>query len=317
MEEIMQFKYVGTLPIDFEKAFNGIVTVAEKIGRLKRADKPNRKIVFKTGMKMDVNSILYDIDIEPIGDNVALTFLVEPKLGSIYFPEVKSDKYFGLLIEEIEEEMKCRYNPDNTIFKVPFSASKSVGNFFQIDEKQSKFAIFPYGFLYRSGTPPLEQWTYNFDSLVSFELIEDGETITKGGLGTAVLGAMTFGSAGAIVGSVVGGKKSNGVCSQLEIKVVLDNMEKPVDYIVLLKKSTPRKSMTYKALKKQAFECLALLENILESNKRHIANTVINDTPSLEHASEADELLKFHELMEKGIISKEDFEKKKKQILGL
>ncbi len=51
---------------------------------------------------------------------------------------------------------------------------------------------------------------FEFSNLLNFELLEDGETITKGGLGRAVAGGLLFGGVGAIVGGVTGGKKKQG-----------------------------------------------------------------------------------------------------------
>ena len=48
---------------------------------------------------------------------------------------------------------------------------------------------------------------YNYSDIVSFELLEDGENITKGGICMAVAGGVLFGNAGAIVGGAAGKNK--------------------------------------------------------------------------------------------------------------
>ncbi|EPZ54444.1 hypothetical protein H477_3583 [[Clostridium] sordellii ATCC 9714] len=48
---------------------------------------------------------------------------------------------------------------------------------------------------------------YNYKDIIEFELLEDGESITKGGLGRAVAGGVLLGGVGAIVGGVTGIEK--------------------------------------------------------------------------------------------------------------
>lgn len=48
---------------------------------------------------------------------------------------------------------------------------------------------------------------YKYSDIVDYELLEDGESITKGGLGRAVVGGALFGGVGAVVGGVTGHKK--------------------------------------------------------------------------------------------------------------
>ena len=48
---------------------------------------------------------------------------------------------------------------------------------------------------------------FNFNDVVSYELIQDGESITKGGVGRAVAGGILFGGVGAVVGGLTGKKK--------------------------------------------------------------------------------------------------------------
>ena len=54
-----------------------------------------------------------------------------------------------------------------------------------------------------------------------------------------------------------------------------------------------------------------LLINRQESNKHGSINTIQQEI------SEADELMKFKNLLDNGIISQEEFEAKKKQLLGI
>ena len=68
---------------------------------------------------------------------------------------------------------------------------------------------------------------YYYNQILGFELLEDGETITKGGLGSAVVGGLLFGGVGAIVGGVTGAKRTKNVCKSLQIKITLRNSPCP------------------------------------------------------------------------------------------
>lgn len=291
-----------------------------------RADKNAGIIKLKVLNKFDVTHLYYEIILSPIDTRTELSILIELEVGILIDARKKADKYFNVFLDKVDEILT---NPIEAInisalapLKTPrmlstndFISTIKIGKFLYINEHDRTLFIPPHGFMDKYGTP-LETRVVNFGNLLSYELIEDGETITSGGLGAAALGALTFGIGGAIVGSVVGSKKSRGTCSQLEIKLTLNKLEDPVKYIVFNKTAIPRSGIIYKELKLQANECLALLENIMQGNRNKQSQSNENEkTKPL--TSEADELLKFHELLGKGIISQEEFERMKKKILGL
>lgn len=97
-----------------------------------------------------------------------------------------------------------------------FKPTSKVGKL-SFDDNTQTFVIFK---------SKKQQELYYYNQIVDFELLEDGETITKGGLGRAVAGGLLFGGIGAIVGGVTGGKKSKGICKSLQIKITLRNSPK-------------------------------------------------------------------------------------------
>lgn len=188
-----------------------------------------------------------------------------------------------------------------------FNATKKVGTFIEFDDNKKQWLI-PDGFMGKKKNPKI----YNYSDIVDFELLEDGETITKGGLGRAVAGGLLFGGVGAVVGGVTGGKKSKSVCNSLKIKITVRNMNNPVIYINFLTAPAKKDSFTYKTMYKSAQECLSVLQLICDSQD---ANPAENN--SVPQASAADEILKFKNLLDSGVITQEEFEAKKKQLLGL
>ena len=180
-----------------------------------------------------------------------------------------------------------------------FSCTKSVGTYLRVDENNKAFKI--------------KKDFFSYDNLLSYELLEDGESITKGGLGRAVAGGLLFGGVGAIVGGLTGGKKSKGICNSMKLRVSLKNAHKDIVYIDFILTETKTKSFAYKEALSSAQKCIAALEIINDINQ----SSRIEYSSAPQSVSAADEIVKFKALLDQGIITQEEFEAKKKELLGL
>lgn len=149
----------------------------------------------------------------------------------------------------------------------------------------------------------------NYENIVGYELLDDSGTITSGGLGRAVVGGALFGGVGAIVGGVTGSKKSKNTCKKLTLKITVKNQSEPCIYINYIDSEVKTDSTTYKVAYKEAQDSLSQLEIICDQRKASEA------TPQT--ASAADEILKYKQLLDMGAITQEEFDAKKKQLLGL
>lgn len=187
-----------------------------------------------------------------------------------------------------------------------FTVTKKIGTFIEIDDNKMKWLV-PDGFFGGRKNSKI----YNYSDIVGFELLEDGESITKGGLGSAVAGGILFGGVGAVVGGVTGGKKSKSICNSLKIKITVNNINNPTVYIKFLNTATKKNSFTYKTLYNSAQECLSTLQLICNSQEVLVANSGIDLT------SNADEILKYKKLLDNEIITQQEFDAKKKHLLGL
>ena len=163
-------------------------------------------------------------------------------------------------------------------------------------------------------------WEYallKYSQIVSFDLIENGSSIASGGLGRAVVGGLLFGGAGAIVGAVT--RSYNELCTDLSIKITVKDYSAPAVYVHLVSSGGIMKNSTqYKEYIKIAQDILSKLQII--TNSVDSSTTVPNEpihAPSSPAFSAADEILKFKKLMDEGIISQEEFDAKKKQLLGI
>lgn len=176
-----------------------------------------------------------------------------------------------------------------------FKPTKEIGNYIRFDDVTKTFIIGPRN----KGT------LYHYENIVDYELLEDGETKIKGGLGRAVVGGVLFGGAGAVVGGVTGNRKTKSTCESMKIKLTLKNTPKQVEYINLISTSTKKNGNIYKSCFNSAQEILSSLKIICD--QQEIPQTV----------SSVDEIMKYKNLLDAGAITQEEYDSKKKQLLRL
>ena len=147
---------------------------------------------------------------------------------------------------------------------------------------------------------------YSYDDITGFEMYEDGKSIMqKGGTGRAIAGGMIFGGAGAIVGASTSKRTTESVCDTLQ--VVITTKGASLVKIDFLHFGDNKKSgSAYQMALDNARRCVAKLEEIC-SNHEHSTGSVSN----------ADEIRKYKELCDDGIISQGEFDSKKRELLGL
>lgn len=181
-----------------------------------------------------------------------------------------------------------------------FQPTKKVQKYISFDERNKLWTISGYNILFK------------YEDILSYELLEDGESITKGGLGGALVGGALFGGAGAIVGGITGKKKTKKEINEFRIKIITRNEFYPEVYInFLIAGSIKSGSMTYKGYKDAAQKIITELTLITDSLS---GNESLNDVAMI---SGADEIVKYKKLFDDGIITQEEFDAKKRQLLGL
>lgn len=186
-----------------------------------------------------------------------------------------------------------------------FNPTKKIGSYMEFDDNNKKWLILS-SFLGKRD----KSTVYNYSDIVDFELLEDGESVSSGGLGRAVVGGALFGGAGAIVGSVTGKKKSESICSSLKLKITLNNINAPVVYVNFIETDYKKSGILYKNIYKQAQECLSVLQLIC-NQQQPVALT--NETQNI---SVTDEILKYKNLLDMGAITQEEFDMKKSELLN-
>ncbi|MDF2591987.1 MAG: hypothetical protein K0S75_1453 [Clostridia bacterium] len=190
-----------------------------------------------------------------------------------------------------------------------FIPTKKISNLMEINEETKQWLVHT-GILGGRGNTTV----YKYEDIIDFELLEDGTSVSKGGIGRAVAGGLLFGGVGAIVGGATGKRNTKGICNSLKIKITVNNMSNPTVYINMITTPTKKDSFTYKTFYNAAQECLSALQLICSNVEAEHATSAAQQANS---NSAADEILKFKGLLDSGIITEEQFEDKKKQLLGL
>lgn len=223
-------------------------------------------------------------------------------------PSVQNDLQTALRSLKKSTDISNNGTSIGTTEESQFTPTREVGNYFAIDENAQLWAIgkgpFPS---IKNATP------HSYKDIIDFELIEDGSSMIKGGVGRALVGGMLFGGIGAIVGSAAGKKKVKQTCTNLVVKITVNNIATPVEYIRLISSTTSKNSTIYRTAYQDAQEIISLLQVIC--NLRNTSMPMSHE--QAQTASSAEEVRRYKALMDDGIITEEEFQSIKKKLLGI
>ena len=154
-------------------------------------------------------------------------------------------------------------------------------------------------------TPPQ---VVTFEDITSYTPTVNGHSVSKHHRGTrGIVGAMIAGPVGAVVGASTGGKDFD-VINDVNIIINLsDGSSKKIKYINTEFKAD---SIILKQAMKEYREGIAILDAIIAAN---------NNLSKIDNKQTIDsqELIKLKKLLDDGVITQDDFDTKKKSILGL
>lgn len=219
---------------------------------------------------------------------------------------LKKSGYTLLGPKEISEISNLTLN--QVIGKKQSRHKENAGKFYPTQ----KFGLYAYfddqneQLLVNSGNMDINPKTLiRYSDIKDFSANEDGDQIIKSGLGTALAGGFLFGVTGAVVGAIVGkGKKGKKYVEDLSISI---NLNSGINETVrLIGSKTKVDSMTYKGVRPMFEGIVNKLDNIVKENQN--IDTTFSPT---------DEIKKFKDLLDAEIISQEEFDAKKKELLNL
>lgn len=198
---------------------------------------------------------------------------------------------------------------NEVLANVEFDITQNIDNYLYLDENRKKICL-PMGLVKKKIDP---ERIFNYGDILNYELLEDGNSVSKGGVGRAIVGGALFGDVGAIVGGSTGHKQKQ-TCTKLQIKITTNNIEHPAEYINFIIAEIRKDNMIYKNAYSSAQKVLSALD-IICNPKSSASKEKKNDASS--NKSAAEQIKEFKELLDSGAITEEEFEAKKKQLLDL
>ena len=159
--------------------------------------------------------------------------------------------------------------------------------------------------------------TYKFSDLINYEVYENGHSKVKGRAGSALIGGAFFGLGGLIVGSSMS-RNINEKCNQLKLIIRLNDFNCPQIVITYVDNvDWDKNGWTYRNMKENLQSVCSMLEFMLNEKMLEQSSTVKQVEKTSEQKSQKEQLQELKEMLDDGLITQEDFEQKKKQILGL
>jgi hypothetical protein len=164
---------------------------------------------------------------------------------------------------------------------------------------------------------------FPFDKLVSVDLIVDNDVITSTARGSqavgAAVGGVLLGGAGILLGGLSAKTKSSKMINKLELKLTIEDLKSPIWVIKFLPSPKLANSLEFKAAAEDAEHWLGVLSVIVNMSDKdfrtQLASTEVQ-TKSIPTASVADEIVKLSALVEKGLLTREEFDSQKQRLLS-
>lgn len=204
-------------------------------------------------------------------------------------------------INNANAKVAAKHYDEMTVRMRHFTPTQAVGKYIEADMNNRLWRV-----------SKVSRAVFKFEDIINFEYIENGNSVTEGGLGSAVVGGVLFGGVGAVVGSNIGKKKTTQEINQMDVKIVTRDEFIPQTYINLLTFGPVKSdSMSYNDLFNEAQRILSLLERIVDTCKKQPVNSATVST------SVADEIAKLKSLLDLGAITDEEFSAGKKKLLGI
>ncbi len=226
------------------------------------------------------------------------------------------------VVSVIERAMNKNNNQKaikNRIDKIPnFTISNILmgttgENAIVIDENKAKIC------LAKKESSNISIKIYNFRDILEVEILEDGSSLTKTSrssqVGGMLIGGLALGGVGAIIGGLSGKTNTVDKVSNIDLKIIVNDIKTPMHLIKILQLSdgVKKDAMTYKTSIANARQWSSLITVLINKADKEDANKKVesNGTKSL-----SQELLNLSKLKEDGILTDEEYRTAKMKVIS-
>jgi len=183
------------------------------------------------------------------------------------------------------------------------------------DENRNKFAITSL----KSQTAFSKAFSYV--DILSVEIFYDGNTVTKTNrvsqIGGALIGGLVLGGVGAVVGGLSGKTSSKKEVKKIELRIIVNDKQSPIQDIVFLNTKCKDWTPLYKESERSVRHWFAITSLLIEeADKEDSKNSRQPILDTNKNNSLADTLNDLNELFQKGILTEAEFSKAKQNALN-
>lgn len=164
-------------------------------------------------------------------------------------------------------------------------------------------------FLVKDSTDPKFR-IFNFSDLIDYELSQDGMTAISSRASDALVGGVLFGTTGAVIGAAKG-KEVQEFCSSLYVSLTVNDTSAFRIQLPFISGKISKTSPEYKFAVERAKEMIALLQLVKSASNSEKKTSPAVDTVAVEAIKQ------YKELLDLGIITQEEFEAKRKELLKI
>ena len=161
---------------------------------------------------------------------------------------------------------------------------------------------------------------FDFTEISKYEVYENGDKVVSGNVGKALVGGFFFGIGGALLATQAS-KRVNSNCSDLRIFIYFKDIDFPSIEIPIISSETSKSTEHYSNKVSLVKEICALLEFAINQKQLSSYEDKLQESKTEDKntnkKSDKEKIKELKEMLDEGLISENDFEKKKKQILGI
>lgn len=157
--------------------------------------------------------------------------------------------------------------------------------------------------------------------ILSVELFEDGNSVTKTArgsqLGGAIIGGIALGGVGAIIGGLSGKTKTSNKITSVTLRITVNDVSKPLHDVAFLNFEVEKTNILYKQAIEKARHWHGVLDVLIKRADANNSAALQKGSAVMPFslASVADEIKKLVELKDAGVLSDTEFQQEKTRLL--